>query len=80
MGAVSSEKGVLKLVHPGGYVEILREPITAAEVIKKNPRHSVTRPDVFQYPWIVVRPESILNLGKSVLRCSKSHNLSLVKS
>lgn len=64
MGAVSSEKSVLKLVHPGGYVEILREPIAAAEVIKKNPRHSVTRPDVFEYPWIVVKPESILNLGR----------------
>lgn len=64
MGAVERERGVLKLVHPGRYVEIHREPIKASEVLKKNPRHSVTRPDVFEYPWIVVRPESMLNVGK----------------
>lgn len=64
MGGIEGEKGVLKLVHPGRYVEIRKEPITAAEVLKKNPRHSVTRPDVFEYPWIVVRPESVLNLGR----------------
>ncbi|XVE72765.1 hypothetical protein DITRI_Ditri11bG0065100 [Diplodiscus trichospermus] len=64
MGAIEGEEGVLKLVHPGRYVEIHKEPITAAEVLKKNPRHSVTRPDVFEYPWIVVRPESVLNLGR----------------
>ncbi|OMO97538.1 hypothetical protein CCACVL1_04523 [Corchorus capsularis] len=64
MGAREAEKGVLKLVHPGRHVEIHKEPIVAAEVLKKNPRHSVTRPDVFEYPWIVVRPESLLNLGR----------------
>lgn len=55
---------MLKLVHPGKYVEIHRHPVTAAEVMKKNPRHCVTRPDVFKFPWIVVRPESTLNLGR----------------
>lgn len=64
MGAVASEKGVLKLVHPGRYVEIRRAPITAAEVMDKNPRHCITRPDIFKYPWIVVKPESVLNLGR----------------
>ncbi|XVF21392.1 hypothetical protein REPUB_Repub12eG0086700 [Reevesia pubescens] len=64
MGSVEAEKSVLKLVHPGRYVEIHKKPITAAEVLKNNPRHSVTRPDVFEYPWIVVRPESVLKLGK----------------
>lgn len=64
MGAVESEKGVLKLVHPGRYVEIRRAPITAAEVMDKNPRHCITRPDIFKYPWIVVKPESVLNLGR----------------
>ncbi|KAK6911247.1 PADRE domain [Dillenia turbinata] len=63
MGVVTKEKAVLKLVHPGGHVELHKEPITAAEVMNKNPRHCVTRPDVFEYPWIVVRPESILFPG-----------------
>ncbi|KAK3005885.1 hypothetical protein RJ639_017526 [Escallonia herrerae] len=64
MGGVAREKGVLKLVFPGGYVEVLKNPITAAEVMKRNPRHCVTRPDVFKFPWIVIRPESILHLGR----------------
>ncbi|KAF8006194.1 hypothetical protein BT93_K0482 [Corymbia citriodora subsp. variegata] len=57
-------KDVVKLVHPGRFVETLREPITAAEVMQKNPRHSVTRPDVFYFPWIVVKPESLLTPGE----------------
>ncbi|KAK2994716.1 hypothetical protein RJ640_002522 [Escallonia rubra] len=64
MGGVEREKGVLKLVFPGGYVEVLKNPITAAQVMKRNPRHCVTRPDVFKFPWIVIRPESILRLGR----------------
>ncbi|XVF32202.1 hypothetical protein REPUB_Repub17cG0061700 [Reevesia pubescens] len=48
MGGIEGKEGVLKLVHPGRYVEIHKEPLTAAHVLKKNPRHSVTRPDVFQ--------------------------------
>lgn len=64
MGASRKDKGVLKLVHPGRFVETLREPITAAEVMQKNPRHSVTRPDVFYFPWVVVKPESLLTPGE----------------
>lgn len=64
MGNIKREKGVLKLVHPGRHVEIHREPITAGEIMKKNPRHSITRPDVFKYPWVVVKPESILVPGQ----------------
>lgn len=67
MGALTREKGVLKLVHPGRYVEIHTQPITAAEVLKKNPRHSVTRTDVFECPWIVVKPEAVLVPGKVFL-------------
>ncbi|KAL6339317.1 hypothetical protein AAG906_028039 [Vitis piasezkii] len=58
------EKGVLKLVHPGRFVEIHTEPITAAEVLRKNPRHSITRPDVFRNPWVVVQPEAVLMPGR----------------
>lgn len=64
MGGVSRENGVLKLVYPGGSVEVHKQAITAAEVMKRNPRHCVTRPDVFKYPWIVVRPESVLSPGR----------------
>lgn len=63
MGAKRRKESLLKLVHPGGFVEIHKRPITAAEVMKKNPRHCITRPDVFKYPWVVVRPESILKPG-----------------
>ncbi|KAA8550633.1 hypothetical protein F0562_002317 [Nyssa sinensis] len=63
MGASAKKKGVLKLVHPGRYVEVHRKPITAAEVMRKNPNHCIARPDVFKFPWIVVRPESILLPG-----------------
>ncbi|OAY43882.1 hypothetical protein MANES_08G105400v8 [Manihot esculenta] len=54
---------VLKLVHPGGFVEIHDSPMTADEVMKKNPRHCVARPNMFRFPWIVVRPESLLKPG-----------------
>ncbi|OVA01606.1 Protein of unknown function DUF4228 [Macleaya cordata] len=62
--SISKENEVLKLVHPGGFVELHFGPVRAAEVMKKNPRHFVTRPDVFRFPWIVVRPESILKPGR----------------
>ncbi|KAE8692149.1 Phototropic-responsive NPH3 family protein [Hibiscus syriacus] len=64
MRAIEAKKGVLKLVHPGRHVETHTDPIIASEVLKRNPRHCVTRPDVFEYPWIVVRPESVLKLGR----------------
>lgn len=43
---------------------MLTKPKTAAEVMRRNPRHSVTRPDVFEYPYIVVKPEAVLVPGK----------------
>ncbi|GMI66380.1 hypothetical protein HRI_000307300 [Hibiscus trionum] len=64
MRTIEAEKGVLKLVHPGRHVETHTQPVIASEVLNRNPRHSVTRPDVFEYPWIVVRPESVLELGR----------------
>ena len=32
--------------------------------MRKNPRHSITRPDVFEFTYIVVKAEAILVLGK----------------
>ncbi|XP_011026476.1 PREDICTED: uncharacterized protein LOC105127066 [Populus euphratica] len=63
MGSFSWNRRFLKLVHPGGFVEIHKNPITAAEVMKKYPRHLVTRPDAFRFPWITICPESILKPG-----------------
>lgn len=64
MVSTTKETGVVKLVHPGRHVEILKEPITASEVMNKNPRHCITRPDFFEFPWIVVKPESVLTPGR----------------
>lgn len=54
----------LKVVRPGGQVELYRDPIPAREIMRRFPRHCLTRPDFFDYPWIVVRPESVLVPGK----------------
>ncbi|CAJ1796388.1 unnamed protein product [Sphenostylis stenocarpa] len=67
MGSIKREKRVLKLVHPGKHIEVHREPVRAEEVMKKNPRHCITRPDVFKFPWIVVKPESVLLPGSVFL-------------
>lgn len=62
------EKSVLKLVHPGRFVEIHTQPIAAAEVLRKNPRHCITSPDVFRNPcFVMVRPEAVLRPGKVFL-------------
>ncbi|KAL2486145.1 Uncharacterized protein Adt_30901 [Abeliophyllum distichum] len=64
MGVPARENDLLKLVHPRRHVEIYREPVIAAEIMKKYPRHCIARPDVFQFPWIAVHPESVLVPGK----------------
>ncbi|CAK7353576.1 unnamed protein product [Dovyalis caffra] len=68
---------VLKLVHPGGFAEIHKNPISAAVVMKKNPRHFITRPDVFRFPWMVICPESILKPGNVffIVPCHTVHRL-----
>ncbi|ERN09072.1 hypothetical protein AMTR_s00163p00076040 [Amborella trichopoda] len=63
MNGVRAEDGILKVVHPGGSVEIHTRPILASQVMNRNPRHLVTRPDVFKFPWIVVDPDALLNPG-----------------
>ncbi|KAG1368284.1 hypothetical protein COCNU_14G007520 [Cocos nucifera] len=63
MGAAGRERGVLKLVHPGGFVEVHRQPVAAADIMAKNPRHSITGTDVFRNPRLVVRPDALLKTG-----------------
>ncbi|KAJ1429369.1 hypothetical protein SESBI_08415 [Sesbania bispinosa] len=66
MGSIKRERGVLKLVHPGRFIEVHRKPIRAEEVMRRNPRHCITRPDVFKFPWIVVKSESPNCLSKTM--------------
>ncbi|KAL4194800.1 hypothetical protein AMTRI_Chr05g70260 [Amborella trichopoda] len=60
----STAKMVLKIVHPGGRVELHEHPILAAEIMYRNPRCCVAHPTVFQQPWAVVEPETLLMLGQ----------------
>ncbi|KAF9688387.1 hypothetical protein SADUNF_Sadunf02G0192100 [Salix dunnii] len=77
---IVEEDGVLKLVHPGRFVEIHVQPIAAAQVLENNPRHSITRPDVFEYPWIVIKPDSVLRLGKVFFIVPNSTIYNLLKA
>ncbi|KAL8484229.1 hypothetical protein ACS0TY_026792 [Phlomoides rotata] len=58
------QSSFLKVVHPHGLIEIFRQPITAGEIMKRCPKHCVARTDFFEYPWIVVRPQSVLVPGQ----------------
>ncbi|TYI81069.1 hypothetical protein E1A91_D05G129500v1 [Gossypium mustelinum] len=54
----------VKIVHPGGHVELHDRPILAAEIIYRNPRCVVAYPHVFQQPCAIVAPETELMLGQ----------------
>ncbi|GJN38676.1 hypothetical protein PR202_gb27741 [Eleusine coracana subsp. coracana] len=54
----------VKLVFPGGQVELLDRPTLAAEVMARHPRFCVARPDVFREPaGAVTAPDTVLQLG-----------------
>ncbi|KAJ0964554.1 hypothetical protein J5N97_025692 [Dioscorea zingiberensis] len=55
---------VVKIVYPGGRVELRDRPIIAAEIMKANPMCCVAHPDVFRQPWSVVSPETVLMQGQ----------------
>ncbi|XWS16517.1 hypothetical protein CRYUN_Cryun34aG0095300 [Craigia yunnanensis] len=54
----------VKIVHPGGHVELHDRPVLAAEVIYRNPRCVVAHPHVFKQPWAIVAPETVLMPGQ----------------
>ncbi|EOY25998.1 PADRE domain - like 10 [Theobroma cacao] len=54
----------VKIVHPGGHVELHDRPVLAAEIICRNPRCVVAHPHVFQQPWSIVAPETVLMPGQ----------------
>ncbi|XVF86357.1 hypothetical protein PTKIN_Ptkin18bG0033100 [Pterospermum kingtungense] len=60
----SSSNMFVKIVHPGGHVELHDRPILAAEIIYRNPRCVVAHPHVFKQPWAIVKPETELMLGQ----------------
>ncbi|CDO98205.1 unnamed protein product [Coffea canephora] len=53
----------VKIVHPGGHVELQDRPIIAAEIMHRNPKFCVAYPNVFKQPWAVVAPETTLMPG-----------------
>ncbi|KAK6912279.1 PADRE domain [Dillenia turbinata] len=55
---------LVKIVHPGGHVELHDRPVMAMEIMLRNPKCCVAYPHVFQEPWAVVPPETTLMLGK----------------
>lgn len=54
----------VKIVHPGGHVELHDRPILAAEIINRNPKSWVCHPSVFQQPWAILPPETTLMPGQ----------------
>lgn len=55
----------VKLVFPGGHVELLDRPTLAADVVARHPRFCVARPDVFREPaGAVAAPDAVLQLGQ----------------
>ncbi|KAA0026283.1 Histone-lysine N-methyltransferase MLL [Cucumis melo var. makuwa] len=75
-----SEKDVLKIIHPGKHIETYTKPILASEVLEKYPKFCITRPDVFKFPWIVVRSDSLLVPGKVFLLVPKRTLYRLLKT
>ncbi|XWS19139.1 hypothetical protein CRYUN_Cryun32bG0106300 [Craigia yunnanensis] len=59
----SSKNMFVKIAYPGGHVELHDRPILAAEIIYMNPRCVVAHPHVFQQPWAIVAPETVLMPG-----------------
>lgn len=59
-----SKNMVVKIVHPGGHVELHDRPILAAEIMFQNPKCYVAHPHVFQQPWATVEPETMLMPGQ----------------
>ncbi|KAJ1259647.1 hypothetical protein BS78_10G171900 [Paspalum vaginatum] len=68
----------VKLVFPGGHVELLDCPTLAADVMARHPRFCVARPDVFREPaGAVAAPDAVLQLGHKyyVVPCSTVRRL-----
>ena len=60
----STKNMLVKIVHPGGHVELHDRPVLAEEVMLRNPRCIVAYPHVFRQPWAIVAPDTMLLLGQ----------------
>ncbi|RCV22629.1 hypothetical protein SETIT_4G235700v2 [Setaria italica] len=68
----------VKLVFPGGHVELLDRPTPAGDVMARHPRFCVARPDVFREPaGAVAAPDAVLQPGHKyyVVPCSTVRRL-----
>lgn len=54
----------VKIVYPGGNIEVHDQPIPVSDLIKRNPKCCVARPTVFHDPYAVVSPNATLALGQ----------------
>ncbi|PIA65284.1 hypothetical protein AQUCO_00100633v1 [Aquilegia coerulea] len=59
-----TKRMLIKIVHPGGHVELHDRPLLAAEIMLRNPRCCVAYPNVFKQPWAIVPPDTMLRLGQ----------------
>ncbi|KAK9281058.1 hypothetical protein L1049_003951 [Liquidambar formosana] len=60
----STKNMLVKIVHPGGHVELHDRPVLAAEIMLRNPKCCVAHPHVFKKPWAIVAPDTMLPLGQ----------------
>ncbi|KAJ0008240.1 hypothetical protein Pint_30271 [Pistacia integerrima] len=60
----STKNMLVKVVHPGGHVELHDRPVLAAEIMLRNPRCIVAYPHVFKQPWAILAPDTTLTLGQ----------------
>lgn len=60
----STKNMLVKIVHPGGHVELHDSPLLAVEIMRRNPRCCVAHPHIFQQPWAIVEPDTMLSLGQ----------------
>lgn len=61
----NSKTTFVKIVHPGGHVELHDRPVLASEILNRNPRSCVAHPNIFRQPWAaVVEPETTLMPGQ----------------
>ncbi|CAN0862488.1 hypothetical protein LINGRAHAP2_LOCUS8484 [Linum grandiflorum] len=65
-GCLCNKKSkVLRIVYPGGLLELHEKPILAGDIMAKHPKFTVARPEVFRQPLTaVVTPETKLMLGQ----------------
>lgn len=78
----STKNMLVKIVHPGGHVELHDSTVLAAELMHRNPRCCVAYPNIFQQPWAIVAPDTMLQLGQkyyvvpiSTIRKLQRHSL-----